>query len=127
MIVEKEADAVVVLEDPVPALGKLVEDKRGRADTKRKSQADVEALPPGHAQEGPILRVDGDRPVRVANVHFGEKSAATLAYYKIDGIVNARVRQRALVTGDAVVDALAGRMRHVDDQTPSARAASFGK
>ena len=70
--------------------------------------------------------MDGDQPVRVANVQFGEKSAAILVYYKIDGIVNARVRQRKLVTGDAVVDALAGRMRLVDDQTPSARAAAFG-
>ena len=123
---EKETDAVVVLEDPVPALGKLVKDKRGRAETKRKSQVDVEALAPGHAQEGPIVWVDGDQPVRVANVQFGEKSAAALVYYEIDGIVNARVRQRKLVTGDAVVDTLAGRMRQVDDQTPSARAASFG-
>ena len=62
---------MVVLENPVPAFGKLVKDKRGRPQAEGESQVNEKLRSPDHAQQGSILGVHWDQTVGVTDVNLG--------------------------------------------------------
>ena len=68
---EEKANTMVVLENPVPAFGKLVKDKGGRAEAEGENQVNEELRPSSHAQQGTILGVHWDQMIGVTDVNLG--------------------------------------------------------
>ena len=55
----------------MPAFGKLVKDKGGRAEAEGENQVNEELRPSSHAQQGTILGVHWDQTIGVTDVNLG--------------------------------------------------------
>ena len=63
--------AVIVLQDPVKCTGKVVEDARGRAETKGEAGINVVLPSPVHAKEFPFRCLNWDHSEGRFQVNFG--------------------------------------------------------